>query len=84
MCQGLLLIKKLTVMHFFGDLNIQGHPHRIIGSRGTTVLVNGWIFPFGGSSAMEGMQSMGLPCIVFTGIVCNNLHNFHKHLFHLY
>ena len=37
-------------------LNLEGHPTRITGSRVTAILVNVWILPIGGASAMEGLQ----------------------------
>ena len=32
--------------------NLEGHPNRIIGSRVTAILLNGWIFPICGASAV--------------------------------
>ena len=48
---------------FFKRLNIEGHPNCITGSRVTAL--NEWILPNGGASAVEGLQSTGLPCLVF-------------------
>ena len=41
------------------------HPNRITGSRVKVILLNGWIWPIGGASLVEGLQSMGLPRLVF-------------------
>ena len=35
-------------------LNIKGHTNRIIGLRVTYILLNGWILPIGGGSAING------------------------------
>ena len=45
---------------------IDGITNRITGSRVTAILLNGWILPIGGASLLEGLRSMGLPCLVFT------------------
>ena len=45
-------------------LNLEGQPNRITGSRLTAILLNGWILPLGGASAVEGLRSMGLPRLV--------------------
>ena len=49
-------------------LNLEGHPNRITGSTVTAILLNGWILPIGGSSAVEGLRSRGLPRLVSVGI----------------
>ena len=49
-------------------LNCQVHLNRITGSRVPVILLNGWILPIGGASAVEGLRSMGLPCLDFTTI----------------
>ena len=41
-------------------LNIEGHPHRITGSRVMAILLNGCILAIGGASAVEGLRSTGL------------------------
>ena len=41
-------------------LNLEGHPICITGSRVTAILLNGWILPISGASAVEGLQSTGL------------------------
>ena len=37
-------------------LNIKGHPNRFTGSKVTAILMNGWILPVGGASAMKGLR----------------------------
>ena len=37
-------------------LNLKGHPNRITGSKVTAILLNGWILPIGGASAVEGLR----------------------------
>ena len=41
--------------------NSEGHTYRITDSRDTAILMNEWILPFGGASAVEGLQSTGYP-----------------------
>ena len=43
---------------------VEGHLNFITGSRVTAILLNGWILPFGGASAVEGLPSTGLPYLV--------------------
>ena len=45
-------------------LNPEGHQNLIYGSKFTAILLNAWILPVGGASAVEGLQSTGLPCLV--------------------
>ena len=45
---------------FFEILNLEGHTNRITGSRVKAILLNGWILPIGGASALEGLRSTGL------------------------
>ena len=45
----------------FQILNLEEHPNCTIGSRVTAILLNWWILPIGGASAMEGLRSTGLP-----------------------
>ena len=52
------------VTNFLEILNREGHPICIVGSRVTTIFLNGWILPIGGASAVEGLRSTGLPCLV--------------------
>ena len=49
---------------FLEILNFKGHPNRITGSRVTAILLNGWILPICGASAVEGQRSTGLPRLV--------------------
>ena len=37
-------------------LNLKGPPNRINGSRVTPILLNGWVFPIGGVSAVKGLR----------------------------
>ena len=46
---------------FFEILNLEGHLNCITGLR---VTANGWILPIGGASAVEGLRSTGLLCLV--------------------
>ena len=39
--------------------NMEGHPNCINGSRVRAILLNGWILPIDGASAVEGMLSTG-------------------------
>ena len=50
-----------NVTHFQKILNLEGHPIGITGSRVTAILLNGWILPMFGASAVEGLPSKGLP-----------------------
>ena len=50
---GLQVIKKTMLV------NLEGHQNRITGSRVTAILLNGWILPIGGASAVEGVLSTG-------------------------
>ena len=51
---------------FFKEiLNLKGHLNCITGSEVTAILLNGWILPIGGTSAVEGLRSTGLPRLVF-------------------
>ena len=45
-------------------LNPEGHQNRITGSKITAILLKGYILPFGGASAVEGLRSTGLPRLV--------------------
>ena len=45
-------------------LNLKGHQNPINGSKVTAILLKGWILPVGGSSAVEGLRSMGLHRLV--------------------
>ena len=46
-------------------LNPEGLQNPISGSKVTAILLKGWILPIGGVSAVEGLQSTGLPRLVF-------------------
>ena len=46
-------------------LNPEGHQNHIFGSK-VTILLKVWILPIGGTSAVEGLRSTGLPRLVFT------------------
>ena len=45
-------------------LNPEGHQYPINGSKVTAILLKGRILPIGGASAVEGLQSTGLPRLV--------------------
>ena len=45
-------------------LDPEGHQNRISGSKVRAILLEGWIFPIGGASAVEGLRSRGLPRLV--------------------
>ena len=48
------------MLQFFLEiLNLEGHLNCITGSRITAILLNGWILPSGGASAVEGLLSTG-------------------------
>ena len=51
--------------NFLGDSLSQRHPNRINSSRVTAILLNGWILPIDGASAVKGLQSTELPCLVY-------------------
>ena len=42
---------------FLKILNLEGHLNRITSSRVTAIMLNGWILPIGGASALEGLLS---------------------------
>ena len=46
-------------------LNPEGHQNPINGSKVTAILLQGRILPIGGASAVEGLRSTGLPCLVY-------------------
>ena len=45
-------------------LNPEGHQNWISDSKVRAILLKGWILPTGGASAVEGLRSTGLPCLV--------------------
>ena len=49
-------------------LNLEGHTNRTTGSRVTAFLLNGWILPIVGASAVEGLRSTELPRLVATNL----------------
>ena len=46
-------------------LNPEGHQNCISGSKVSAILLKGWSLPIGGASSVEGLQSTGLPRLVF-------------------
>ena len=50
---------------FIEILHLEGHPNRISGSRVKAILLNGYIWPIGGASAVEGLQPMRPPRLVY-------------------
>ena len=65
MVEDSALSHKIDYFTIFQEiLNLKGHPNRITGSRVTAILLNGWILPIGGASAVEGLRSAGLPPLV--------------------
>ena len=51
--------------------NFEGHTNSITGSRVTAILLNWWILPIGGASAVEGLLSKGLPLLFFNKYLIN-------------
>ena len=48
---------KIDYVTIFREiLNPKGHPNCITGLKFTVILLNGWILPIGGASAMKGMR----------------------------
>ena len=45
-------------------INPKGHQNLIKSLKVTAILLKGWISPVGGASAVEGLQSTGLPRLV--------------------
>ena len=52
-------IDNVTV--FSNSLNHKGHQNRIHGSRVKGILLNAWILPLCGATAVEGLKSRGYP-----------------------
>ena len=57
-----LMVDDGTFSHKIDDVTIfeeiqnhEEHSNRIAGSRVTAILLNGWILPIGGASAVEGL-----------------------------
>ena len=44
--------------------NPKKHQNPINGSKVTVILLKGWILPIGGASAVDGLRSTGLLCLV--------------------
>ena len=69
---------------FLEILNHKGHPNGITGLRVTVILLNSWILPIGGASAVEGLRSTGVPRLAFFTMIvffllfsnCNNAFTF--------
>ena len=52
-----LSVIKYTLSQFFLKvLNLQRHPNCITGSKVAAILLNGWILPIGGASAVKGLR----------------------------
>ena len=64
----LSVIKKTFLNIFLEILKHKGRPNCITGSRVAVVLLNGGIWPIGDASAVKGLQSTGLPCLVYNNI----------------
>ena len=48
---------KIDYVTIFKEiLNLEGHPNRITGLKVTAILLNGWILPIGGASAVKGLR----------------------------
>ena len=45
-------------------LNPEGHQNCTSGSKVMAILLKRWVLPIGGASAVEGVRSTGLPCLV--------------------
>ena len=54
----------MVILVLSQNLNLEGHPNCFTGSRNTVIWLNVWIVPIGGASAVEVLQSTGLPCLV--------------------
>ena len=49
---------RLCYFFFFSIINLKGHPNCDTDSRVTAILLNRYILPIGGASAVDGLQSM--------------------------
>ena len=48
---------KIDYVNFFWEiLNPEGHPNRMTGSKVRAILLNEWILPIGGASALKGLR----------------------------
>ena len=50
--------------NFLEILNLEGHRNHVTVSRVTAIFLNGWTLPISWASAVEGLQSKRLPCLV--------------------
>ena len=51
------LSHKIDYVTTFNEiLNLEGHSNRITGSKVAVILLNGWILPIGGVSAVKGLR----------------------------
>ena len=49
--------RKIDYVTIFKEiLNLKGHPNRIIGSKVTAILLNGWILLIVGASSVKGLR----------------------------
>ena len=55
----------IFLLFFF---SLKWHPNHISGSRVAAILLNGWILPIGGATAVKGLRSMGLLCLVLKAL----------------
>ena len=47
---------KIVYVTIFKEIfNLEGHPNRIISSKVLAILLNGWILPISGASAVKGL-----------------------------
>ena len=50
-------VKKRDYFTSFKEiLNLEGHPNHITGAKVTAILLNGWVLPIGGASAVKGVH----------------------------
>ena len=55
-----MVLSVIKYVSFFKEiLNLEEHLNRTTGSRFTSILLNGWILPIGGASAVEGLLLRG-------------------------
>ena len=56
MVEGGAFSHKIDYVTIFKEIpNLEGHPNRI-GSKDTAILLNGWILPIVGASAVKGLR----------------------------
>ena len=51
-----LMVEDGAFSHKIEILNPEGHPNCITGSKVTAILLNWWILPIGGASAVKGLR----------------------------